>query len=105
MNNTFSTTPKVNLNINNKSSILHKPEKSCPGRSLSPRNTTGSKYHELFHMKDIDNKNIIQYINKNRKPSSKKRIVLMKEENNEIDTCNNYNKQSNNINKIKLKEI
>ena len=105
MNNTFNTTPKVNLNINNKSSILHKPEKSCPGRSLSPRNTTGSKYHELFHMKDIDNKNIIQYINKNRKPSSKKRIVLMKEENNEIDTCNNYNKQSNNINKIKLKDV
>ena len=105
MNNTFNTTPKVNLNINNQSSILHKPEKSCPGRSLSPRNTTWSKYHELFHMKDIDNKNIIQYINKNRKPSSKKRIVLMKEENNEIDTCNNYNKQSNNINKIKLKDV
>ena len=43
INNTFNSTPKANLNINNKSSNLHKPEKSCPGKSLSPRNTTGSK--------------------------------------------------------------
>ena len=56
-------------------------------------------------MNYIDNKNVIQYINKNMKPSSKKRIELMKEENNEIDTGNNYTKQSKNINKIKLKDV
>ena len=104
-NNTFNTTPKSNFNINKKSLNLHNPEKSTQVRSLSPRDTKGSKYHELFNMNDIDNKNTIQYINKNRKPSSKKRIVLMKEENNENDIYNNYNKKSNNINKIKLKDV
>ena len=104
-NNTFNTTPKANFTLNKNSFNMHKPEKSCPGRSLSPRDMIGSKYHELFNMNDIDTKNTIQYINKNRKPSSKKRIVLMKEENNENENHNNYNKKSGGANKIKLKDV
>ena len=99
MNNTFNTTPKTNFNINKMSSNLHKPEKTFKKKSLSPRDTSGGKYHELFNTNDF------QFINDNKKYSSKKRMVLMKEENNEDNTNNNYNKKNNNINKIKLKDV
>ena len=52
-------------------------------------------------MNDIDAKNTIQYINKNRKHSFKKGKILIKEGSNENNTSNNNDRRNS---KIKLKE-
>ena len=90
-NNILNTTPKANFN-------LHKQEIPSRRQSPSPRDISGNKNLECHNMSDIDAKNSIQYINKNRKHSFKKGIILMKEGNN---TSNNINRGTN---KIKLKE-
>ena len=92
-NNILNTTPKANFN-------LHKQEIPSRRQSPSPCDASGNKNFECHNMSDIDNKNSIQHINKNRKHTFKKGIILMKEGNN-TSNSNNINRGTN---KIKLKE-
>ena len=100
-NNTMNTTPKTNFNLNKMVSYAHKQEKSNHGKSHSPHDSLGNKYLDCYNMNDIDAKNTIQYINKNRKHSFKKGKILIKEGSNENNTTNNNDRRNS---KIKLKE-
>ena len=101
INNTLNTTPKTNFNLNKMVSYAHKQEKNYKGKSQSPHDSSGNKNLDSYNMLDIEAKNTIQYINKNRKHSFKKGKILIKEGNNENNTSNSNNKKNR---EIKFKE-